>query len=135
MIKYSIISYLSDWSFAHWPAGHLLGSFPNFDRVLALWSAGMPISGLYWQTSKGKERKKSKEADLETCWSHHRGFSQKCYGWCYGYGIDIFVNFFSIFIFVIYLDSYQAVIRGALRQQTAFTLVLLAMERLMMILM
>ena len=77
MIEYSIISYLSDWSFAHWPAGHLLGSFPNFDRVLALWSAGMPISGLYWQTSKGKERKKSKEADLETCWSHQRGFSQQ----------------------------------------------------------
>ena len=54
--------------------------------------------------------------------------------WCYGYGIDIFLYFSSILIFFIYLDSYQAVIRGALRQQTAFTLVLLAMERLMMIL-
>ena len=97
----------------------------------------MPISGLL-----GKERKKSKEADLETCWSHHRGFFPTVTKyWCYGYGIDIFLYFLvylyfsSISIFLIYLDSYyQAVIRGALRQQTAFTLVLLAMERLMMIL-
>ena len=39
------ISYLADWSFAHWAASHLVGRLPHFDRVLAVWSDRLSVPG------------------------------------------------------------------------------------------
>ena len=57
----SRISYLADWSFAHWAASHLVGRLPHFDRVLAVWSDRLSVPGEFAvEISKRDNKEKEK---------------------------------------------------------------------------